>query len=187
MSYIEIALISISLAMDAFAVAVCKGLSFKKSSTKKSIIVASYFGIFQLAMNLIGYLVGERFEKNIIQYDHWIVFVLLSFIGTNMIIESFNKNSDSNDKIDFKSMLPLSLATSIDSLAVGISFALLEINIYITIAIIGIITFIISFVGTKIGNLFGDKYKTKATVIGGIILIIIGVKILFEHLHIVFM
>ena len=183
MSILEIFLIGISLAMDAFAVSICKGLSMKKINWKKAIIIGLYFGGFQALMPLIGYLLGEAFESLVTQIDHWIIFILLFIIGLNMIRESFQDESKNiNDNVSFKIMIVLAIATSIDALAVGITFAFLEVNILLSVLIIGIITFIISLLGVKIGNKFGDKYENKAELLGGIILILIGVKILLEHL-----
>ena len=167
--------------MDAFAVSLCKGLSFKNNNIKKSIIVATYFGLFQMIMPILGYLFGINFQLLVQNIDHYIVFILLSIIGINMIKEN---NNDNNDNTNFKTMIILSIATSIDALAVGISFAFLNINIISSTIIIGIITFFISFIGTTIGNKFGKKIGNKARIIGGITLIIIGIKILFEHLYI---
>ena len=185
MGIIEILLTGLGLAMDAFAVALCKGLSMKKFDKKKGIIIGLYFGIFQGMMPLIGYLLGTTFQSLITSVDHWIAFVLLSFIGGNMLKEAFSKDEETcNDKVDFKTMLPLAIATSIDALAVGITFAFLKANIVIAVLSIGIITFIMSFIGSKVGNKFGTKYEKKAQLFGGIILILIGLKILLEHLGI---
>lgn len=181
---IGIILIAIGLAMDAFAVSVCKGLSMKKISIKKLLIIALYFGIFQALMPVIGYFLGESFENLVTSIDHWIAFILLLFIGINMLKEAFGKSEDDNknDDTGFKTMIILGLATSIDALAVGITFAFLEINIFVIATIIGVITFIISAIGVVIGNKFGDKYEKKAEILGGVILIVMGIKILLEHL-----
>lgn len=180
MSIIEIILISLGLAMDAFAVSVCKGLSMKKMSWKKAIIVGLYFGIFQALMPLIGYFLGSTFRSVVTQIDHWIAFILLSAIGINMLLV---KNEEQhNDKVDFKTMSVLALATSIDALAIGITFAFLKVDVFLAVSIIGIITFVACMIGVKIGNKFGDKYERKAELVGGIILILMGIKILFEHL-----
>lgn len=185
MGIIEILLIGIGLAMDAFAVSVCKGLSMKKMDWKKAIIIAVYFGVFQAIMPTIGYLLGSAFESFITNIDHWIAFILLALIGVNMIKDSFdNEEEKINDKIDFKSMLILAIATSIDALAVGITFAFFDVNLLLAVSIIGIITFALSILGVKIGNRFGDKFQNKAEFTGGIILILIGLKILLEHLEI---
>ena len=186
MSLVEVALISIGLAMDAFAVSVCKGLSMKKIEWKKVLTIALYFGSFQALMPIIGFLLGNSFRNFIEDVDHWVAFVLLSFIGFNMIKEAFDKEDEKrNDKIDFKTMFILSLATSVDALAIGITFAFLNVNIVNAILIIGITTFLLSILGVKIGNKFGDKLQNKAELCGGIILIIIGLKILLEHLEII--
>ena len=186
MSFTELILISISLAMDAFAVSICKGLSMKKMYWKRAVIIGLYFGIFQALMPTIGFVLGTGLNNFVTSIDHWIVFILLLFIGLNMIKDSFSKETENNnDNIDFKTMLILALATSIDALAVGITFSFLEVNIVLAFSIIGIITFILSIIGVKIGNKFGDKYESKAQLIGGVILIFIGFKILLEHIGII--
>jgi len=186
MKTIEIVILGIGLAMDAFAVAVCKGLCMKKMNWKKAMIIALYFGVFQAIMPILGYFLGNRFDEFIIQYNHWIVFFLLGSIGTNMIKEAIdNSESNINDSINFKTMSILAIATSIDALAVGITFAALEVNLIFAVSIIGIITYIICLFGVKIGNLFGDKYEKKAQIMGGVILICLGIKILLEHLGII--
>lgn len=184
MGIIEIILIGISLAMDAFAVSVCKGLSMKKMDWKKAGIIGLYFGGFQGLMPLIGYFLGIGFEDKIKSIDHWIAFFLLTFIGGNMVKEAFGKKEEADDKIDFKTMIVLAIATSIDALAIGVTFAFLNVNIWLSIIIIGIVTFVISTIGVKIGNVFGDKYEARAEITGGVILILLGVKILLEHLEI---
>lgn len=184
MGILEIILISIGLAMDAFAVSVCKGLSMKKMNWQKALIIAGYFGVFQGAMPVLGYLLGIGFEDIVTSVDHWIAFVLLGFIGGKMIKEAFDKNDEnSSDSVDFKTMIVLAIATSIDALAVGITFAFLNVNIIFSALCIGIITFIISVLGVKIGNVFGDKYEKRAELVGGIILVGLGIKILVEHLE----
>ena len=186
MGAIEILLISIGLAMDAFAVSVCKGLAMKKMSWKKAIIIGLYFGAFQAIMPTIGFSLGTTFERFITNVDHWIAFILLVGIGINMVKEAFNKESENrNDNVDVKTMLVLSIATSIDALAIGITFACLKIHIVMPVITIGLITFIISVIGVKIGNRFGDKYEKKAEIMGGVILILLGIKILLEHLGII--
>lgn len=185
MEVIEILLISIGLAMDAFAVSICKGLSMKSMSWKKAIIIGLYFGVFQALMPVIGYFLGATFESLVTKIDHWIAFALLTFIGTNMLKEAFAKSEkDHNDSVDFKTMIILAIATSIDALAVGITFAFLRVNMILPVIMIGIVTFIISVVGVKIGNKFGNKYERKAEVVGGLILIFMGLKILLEYLEI---
>ena len=183
MGIIEILLTSLGLAMDAFAVSICKGLSMKKFDIKKGLIIGMYFGLFQGLMPLIGYLLGSTFQDVIVSIDHWIAFVLLGLIGFNMLKEGLSKECDVvNDKVNFKEMLPLAIATSIDALAVGITFAFLKVNIIIAVLSIGLITFVMSFIGSKIGNKVGCKYQKKAQIMGGFILIFIGLKILIEHL-----
>ena len=183
MDIIEIFFIGVGLAMDAFSVSVCKGLSMKKLDIKKALIIAIYFGVFQGIMPLIGYFLGSTFESLISEIDHWIAFALLEFIGINMIREAFgDENKNANDKIDFKTMIILAVATSIDALTVGVTFAFFNVNILLAAFIIAIVTFALSLVGVKIGNRFGNKYESKAEIIGGIILAFMGLKILIEHL-----
>lgn len=186
MGLVEIILIAVGLAMDAFAVSICKGLSMKKMDWKKAIIVGLYFGLFQGGMPVIGYLLGVGFEESIKFIDHWIAFGLLAFIGGNMIKEALSKKEDDevDDKVDFKTMVVLAIATSIDALAVGVTFAFLNVNIILAVSLIALITFVISCIGVKLGNVFGDKYEKKAELAGGIVLILIGLKILLEHLGI---
>lgn len=186
MGILSIIVIAVGLAMDAFAVAICKGLAMKKMSWKKGIIVGGYFGFFQAIMPLIGYLLGVGFQEKVTAIDHWMAFILLSVIGINMIKEVFSKEEEcKNDRVDFKEMVVLAIATSIDALAVGITMAFLDVNIILAIMLIGIITFAISIIGVKIGNIFGDKYEKKAEFVGGIILILMGIKILLEHLGVI--
>ena len=171
--------------MDAFAVAICKGLSMKTMKWKSAIIIGIYFGIFQALMPGIGYLLGMNFQNKIATIDHWIAFILLGIIGINMIKEAISKENDvTNERIDFKEMIVLAIATSIDALAVGITFAFLKVKIAFAISLIGMITFAISVIGVKVGNLFGNKYEKKAEFAGGVILILLGIKILLEHLKI---
>ena len=187
MSIIQIGLIGIGLAMDAFAVSICKGLKMKKIEYGQSVVIAIFFGGFQAIMPLIGWMLGKQFESYIVSIDHWIAFALLAFIGGKMLYEAI-KNEEQDTCIvtfDLKELLILSIATSIDALAVGITFAFLKTNIWISIIIIGIITFILSFVAVIIGNKFGAKYKNKAEFAGGFILILIGAKILLEHLGLI--
>lgn len=155
MGVVEIILLSFGLGMDAFAVSVCKGLSMKKMSLKKALIIGGYFGIFQALMPLIGYALGKGFENIVTQIDHWIAFILLLAIGINMIKEALSNEEESNDdKVDFKTMIVLAIATSIDALAIGITFAFLQVNILMSVCSIGIITFILSVVGVKIRKYF---------------------------------
>lgn len=186
MGALEILLISIGLAMDAFAVSICKGLSMKAMSWKKAIIVGLYFGAFQALMPVIGYFLGIGFENLVTKIDHWVAFILLVLIGMSMLKEAFSNNPEEhNDSIDFKTMVILAIATSIDALAVGITFAFLQVNMILAGVMIGIVTFIICVIGVKIGNKFGDKYERKAETVGGLILIFMGIKILLEHLAII--
>lgn len=185
MELFEIVFIGIGLAMDAFAVSVCKGLSMKKIDWEKVMIIAIYFGIFQALMPVIGYFLGSSFSEFVVKVDHWIAFILLAIIGGNMIKESSDDEIEKrNDKVDFKTMIILAIATSIDALAVGITFAFFEVNLIFAVSVIGLITLVLSFFGVLIGNKFGDKLQNKAELTGGIILIIIGLKILLEHLGI---
>ena len=157
----------------------------KKMSWKKAIVIALYFGIFQAVMPLIGYGLGIKFQQSIANIDHWIAFILLTIIGINMLKEIWSEaESESNDNIDFKSMIVLAIATSIDALAIGITFAFLKCNIVFSVTCIGIITFLLSLIGVKIGNIFGAKYEKKAQLVGGLILILLGIKILVEHLRV---
>ncbi len=186
MNIFELFLLAVGLAMDAFAVSICKGLAMNNISLKKMCIVGFWFGGFQALMPLIGYFLGSAFEKYIASFDHWTAFIFLLFIGTNMIRESFSKNNDADSSIGFRIMFAMAIATSIDALAVGITFGLLpDINIFFALSFIGVITFTLSALGVKIGNIFGAKYKSKAEFSGGIILILIGSKILLEHLGII--
>lgn len=171
--------------MDAFAVSVCKGLSVQRLETKHAAIVGAYFGGFQFLMPVIGYLLGARFESLITNIDHWVAFGLLLIIGGNMIKESFGEAEKLNDDFGVKTMTLLAVATSIDALAVGITFAFLQVRIVPASALIGVTTFCLSALGIYIGNKFGAKYKSKAELAGGIILILIGIKILLEHLGVI--
>lgn len=185
MGITELILISIGLAMDAFAVSVCKGLKMRKLNYKQGCIIAGFFGVFQALMPLIGWAVGINFARYIDGIDHWVAFVLLTFIGIKMILESLKgeeKEGEDFDMLDIRELIILSLATSIDALAVGITLALMpDIHIVTSVLIIGVITFGISFVGVVIGNKFGAKYQSKAEIVGGVILVLIGVKIVLEQ------
>jgi len=189
MSLIELFIIAVGLSMDAFAVSVCHGLTMRKADFKKALIVGLYFGIFQAGMPVIGYFIGSQFADKIVSFDHWIAFALLSFIGIKMAMESFKKDEDNVEvkeaSLGFAKMIPLAIATSIDALAVGVSFAFLKVDIVPAVTFIGCITLVLSMVGVKIGNVFGIKFKAKAELAGGIILVLIGVKILVEHLGII--
>lgn len=189
MNYLEIILLAVSLAMDAFAVSICKGMALKKMNWGKGLIAGGYFGIFQMMMPLIGYFIIILFRQNdsistfIGSIDHWVAFILLVIIGFNMIRESFAKE-EQNDSFAFKTMLLLAVATSIDALSVGITFGTIELqmNVFIAVLIIGVLTFIISTLGVLIGNLFGMKFKQPAEIFGGIVLILLAIKILIEGL-----
>ena len=183
MGLIELFLIAVGLSMDAFAVSVCKGLAMPKCTFKKAAIVGLWFGGFQALMPAIGYILGAQFQEAIASIDHWIAFVLLALIGGNMIHEALDNDEEEADaSLDVKTMFLLAVATSIDALAIGITYAFLKVNIIPAVCFIGIVTFIISFAGVKIGNVFGARYKNKAEIVGGIILILLGLKILLEHL-----
>ena len=183
MGLIELFLIAVGLSMDAFAVSVCKGLAMPKCTFKKAAIVGLWFGGFQALMPAIGYILGAQFQEAIASIDHWIAFVLLALIGGNMIHEALDNDEEEADaSLDVKTMFLLAVATSIDALAIGITFAFLKVNIIPAVCFIGIVTFIISFAGVKIGNVFGARYKNKAEIVGGIIPILLGLKILLEHL-----
>ena len=177
--------LAVGLSMDAFAVAVCKGLAMKKISLKKAVVVGLWFGGFQALMPTIGYVLGVQFKEKITSIDHWIAFFLLGLIGVRMIQEACSKEEKkTDDSLAVKEMFVLALATSIDALAVGITFAFLSVHIFTAVIFIGMITFFLSVAGVKIGNVFGTKYKAKAELAGGIIMIFLGLKILLEHLNI---
>ena len=185
MDFVTLLTLAVGLAMDAFAVSICKGLTMREKVLKKGIIVGLWFGGFQALMPTIGFFLGTQFKDQITSIDHWIAFVLLGLIGINMVKEALsNDEEQADDSIAVKEMFMLAVATSIDALAVGITFAFLNVHIVSAASIIGVCTFLISFAGVKIGNIFGTKYKSKAELAGGIILILLGFKILFEHLHI---
>ncbi len=174
---------ALALSMDAFAVSICKGLAMKRITLKGAVTVGLWFGIFQALMPLLGYLFGSVFEDSVRAIDHWIAFILLAFIGGKMIHESFSKDDkpDSGSLL-FLNMLVLAVATSIDALAAGLTFAFLNVNITNAVVLIGITTFILSVIGVKLGNVFGVKYKSRAEFAGGVVLIALGIKILVEHL-----
>ena len=185
MDLLTLLTLAVGLAMDAFAVSICKGLAMREKVLKKGIIVGLWFGGFQALMPTIGFFLGTQFKDQITSIDHWIAFVLLGLIGINMVKEALsNDEEQADDSIAVNEMFMLAVATSIDALAVGITFAFLNVHIVSAAAMIGVCTFLISFAGVKIGNIFGTKYKSKAELAGGIILILLGFKILFEHLHI---
>lgn len=192
MGFVELLLLAIGLSMDAFAVSVCKGLAMKRLRFRDAAICGVWFGSFQALMPFVGYLLGSRFEQYIRAVSSWIAFILLALIGANMLREALSKEEEEHASagLDFKTMLVMAVATSIDALAVGITFACVPVgvlpsgafaNTLFAVAVIGVTTFILSFAGVKVGNVFGTKYKTKAELAGGIILILIGVKILLER------
>lgn len=188
MGFWELFLIAIGLSMDAFAVAICKGLQMPKMNFRHAAVIALFFGGFQALMPLLGWLLGRQFESYITSIDHWIAFALLAVIGGKMVVESFKKEQEAETtliKLDLKELLVLSVATSIDALAVGITFAFLKVQIVPAVSLIGLTTFVLSALGVFIGHKFGAKYKSKAELAGGIILILIGVKILLEHLGVI--
>ena len=179
----ELFILAVGLSMDAFAVSICKGLSVKKATVKEAGTAGSYVGGFQALMPLLGYVLGVSFQKIISSIDHWIAFILLSLIGFQMIRES-KGGENVNSSFGMKEMIPLAVATSIDALAVGVTFAFLQVEIVPAVCMIGCVTFLFSAVGIWIGNVFGTRYKARAEIMGGVILIVIGLKILLEHLGI---
>ncbi len=190
MGYIELFLIGVGLAMDAFAVSICKGLKMKEVNKKHCFVIALFFGGFQALMPFLGWLAGKQFEKYITAFDHWIAFFLLVIIGGKMVVDVLRDREEEEvcpkeeSRLDVKELFFLAIATSIDALAVGVSFAFLRVSILPAITIIGVVTFVISMAGVFIGNIFGSKYKNKAELAGGIILIVLGIKILLDHLGI---
>ena len=185
MSLIELFLIAVGLSVDAFAVSVCKGLSVRKAEPRHSLIVGAYFGGFQALMPALGYVLGRQFESLITSVDHWIAFVLLGIIGGNMIREALRGDAEELDgSFTFRTMLPLAIATSIDALAMGVTFAFLQVQIVPAVLFIGVTTFVLSAIGLKVGNVFGAKYKSRAELFGGVVLVLMGIKILLEHLGI---
>ena len=181
MSLVELFIIAVGLSMDAFAVAVCKGLSLPKMEAKHAVLAGLYFGLFQALMPLAGYLLGVQFQSTITSIDHWVAFILLGLIGVNMIKESRSQEEEGDPSFDVKSMLILAVATSIDALAVGVTFAFLQVQIIPAVTLIGITTCVLSMAGVKIGHVFASRYKSKAELAGGLILVLMGTKILLEH------
>lgn len=185
MSYIEIVLLGIGLSMDAFAVSICKGIKMRPFNVKQTLLIALFFGGAQAIMPLLGWLLGSQFAAYIEQFDHWIAFVLLAFIGGKMIFETLHEKDEpdeENDKFSLGELFLLAIATSIDALVVGVVFALSKVEIFSSIAIIGTVTATICAFGAFVGYKFGSKYKSKAEILGGAVLILMGVKILIEHL-----
>ena len=188
MSTIEIVLVGVSLAMDAFAVSTCKGLRMPKINYKHALIIALFFGVFQAVMPLIGWLLGSAFEKYITTFDHWIAFGLLLILGTKALVDAIRDKDDDEEKeykLDFKELTVLAIATSIDALAVGVTFAFLQVSLALSVSLIGVITFVLCLIGVMIGNKFGSKWKKPASIAGGVVLILMGVKILLEHLGVI--
>lgn len=191
MGFFEIFMIGVGLSMDAFAVAICKGLNMHRLDQMQTLVIALFFGGFQALMPFLGWLLGRQFEAYITSFDHWIAFALLTFIGGKMILDVIHKKEDAEvcqtgeSRLDLKELFVLAIATSIDALAVGISFAFLQVRIAAAITLIGCTTFVLSAAGVCVGHKFGAKYEDKATLVGGIILILIGVKILLEHLGLI--
>mgnify|MGYP004490955529 FL=1 len=187
MGIIELFLLAVGLSMDAFAVSVCKGLSMKHAAGKASLICGAWFGGFQAIMPLIGFFLGSLFASAIQAFDHWIAFILLALIGVNMIREAISKEEENSggDDLSAKTMFVMAVATSIDALAVGISLAMTgNVNIYMAVGFIGLVTFVLSAIGVKVGSVFGNRFEKKAQIAGGVILIGLGIKILLEHLGI---
>ena len=186
MGFAELLLLAVGLSMDAFAVSICKGLSMKKAGPKEGVICGAWFGGFQALMPLVGFFLGTLFAEAIEAFDHWVAFGLLALIGANMLKEAFEKCDcceEHNADLSFKTMLVMAIATSIDAMAVGISLAMAgDVNIITAVLLIGVITFTLSAAGVKIGNVFGSRFEKKAQVAGGVILILLGLKILLEHL-----
>ena len=188
MGFVEIFLIGVGLSMDAFAVSVCKGLGMHRVNYAHALVIALFFGVFQGLMPVIGWLVGSAFAVYVTAVDHWIAFALLAFVGGKMLWDAFHDEGEEEDdetstqKLDLRELFMLAIATSIDALAVGITFAFLGVNIWVAITIIGVTTFVLSLVGVVVGNQFGSRFEKPATIAGGIVLILIGLKILIEHL-----
>lgn len=188
--FFTLLLMGVGLSMDAFAVSICKGLSMRKVNKKQCLVIGLFFGGFQALMPFIGWVLGSQFEQYITSIDHWIAFILLGFIGGKMVVEAIREKDEAvevgkmDPPLDLKEMFILAIATSIDALAVGITFAFLQVPIVEAISIIGITTFVFSVIGVYVGNFFGNRYKKKAELAGGMILILIGLKILLEHLGI---
>ena len=185
MGFGELFILAIGVSMDALAVAICKGLSIRSLKPRHALIVGTWFGLFQAIMPTIGYLLGYAFADMISAIDHWIAFVLLAIIGGNMIREAFSHEEESYDaSLSFPNMLMLSLATSIDALALGVTFAFLKVDLLPAVTLIGVCTLVISAIGVKVGNVFGERFKSKAELFGGVVLVLLGCKILLEHLGI---
>lgn len=192
MGLVELLLIAIGLSMDAFAVSVCKGLSMKRLDMNQAAIIALFFGGFQAFMPFVGWLLGTRLESYIVPIDHWIAFGLLTLIGVKMLWDSFQEEEKdtsascaANGKLDYRELILMAIATSIDALAIGITFAFLRVNIVSSVLLIGVMTFALCLIGVAVGHRFGARYEKGATIAGGVVLILIGIKILLEHLGII--
>ena len=185
MSLWELFILAVGLSMDAFAVSVCKGLSVKKLKAKHMLTVGAYFGGFQALMPLLGYILGIQFQSMIQQFDHWIAFVLLVLIGLSMIKESREEAENLNDSFSFMTMLPLAVACSIDAFAVGVSFAFMKVNIWFSVIVISVVTGAFSAAGLYIGRVFGARWQKPAQIAGGVVLILLGIKVLLEHLGVI--
>lgn len=192
MGFMQLVLIAVGLSMDAFAIALCKGLCMRRINYRHAVTIALFFGGFQGLMPLIGWILGKQFEQYITPVDHWIAFVLLGYIGGKMIWDALHEESEGEgaaceleEKLDLKELSLMAVATSVDALAVGITFAFLQVQIVPAVAAIGLITFALSFAGVIVGNKFGNRFQSKAQIIGGAALIFIGTKILLEHLGII--
>lgn len=186
MGFVELFLIGVGLSMDAFAVSICKGLGMKAINWRHAFVIALFFGGFQALMPLVGYLLAYNFASYVTAISHWIAFVLLLFIGAKMLLDALrDKEPDEVEedeaRLDLKELLMLAIATSIDALAMGVSFAFLGLDILSAIALIGLTTFVISFGGVAVGNQFGSRYEKPSTIIGGVVLILIGIKVVLEH------
>lgn len=187
MNFLELFLIGVGLSMDAFAVSLCKGLQMPKLRWKDALLIGLFFGGFQALMPLLGWALGSQFEQYIVEMDHWIAFLLLALIGGKMIVDAIREKDEAVEdaySLKIKELFLLAVATSIDALAVGISFAFLQVNIWFAILVIGCTTLLLSIVGVLIGHKFGNRFQKKAAIAGGIVLILIGLKILLEHLGI---
>ena len=191
MGFIELFLIGVGLSMDAFAVAICKGLGMKRLNMKQALVIGLFFGGFQALMPFVGWALGSQFQDLISPIDHWVAFILLAIIGGKMLVEAIRGGDEesadepADAKLDLKELFVLAVATSIDALAVGITFALLGVNIVEAISIIGATTFVLSVAGVAVGHAFGARYERGATIVGGVVLILIGCKILLEHLGVI--
>ncbi len=195
MGFVELFLIGVGLSMDACAVAICKGLAMRKVNYRHALVIALFFGGFQALMPLVGWALGTQFQQFIAPVDHWIAFVLLAFLGGKMLWEAFHDDdgpegaetgaAGASEKLDLRELVLMAVATSIDALAVGITFAFLQVDIVPAVALIGATTFVLSFAGVVVGNQFGARFEKPATVVGGVVLVLIGVKILLEHLGVI--